>query len=363
MKRLFLLLLMAFPFVASAQHDDIYFVPKKGTKAVVVKYVDEYDEYDEYDDEWYDEDENVCYTNDLYDLYDEDYRYSRRIVRFRNPHSNVSSPLYWDLMYGCGVNDWMVYDDGYYLNIYPTYTNPLYYCSGTSYNYWRWNTWHYPYNYLNYGHWGYHHHYPSYHWHGYYPHHMHGGYHPSYIAGSSWRPAHKIHKGIPVNGAGKGHNIAGRPAGNRHTVHTTDRVGTNRPTDRVSAANRRNDARTVNVVRGENPQRNQQARRPSAQSSTNRSGNGKSTGTQVRTNSGSRSKSSSSSGRSSYRSRSSSSSGEYNRPSSTSVSRERNSSSGSFRSGSSYSGYGGGSGSRSGSGGSSSGSRGGASRR
>ena len=35
MKKLFLLLVLAYPLISVAQHDDIYFVPKKEKKTVV----------------------------------------------------------------------------------------------------------------------------------------------------------------------------------------------------------------------------------------------------------------------------------------------------------------------------------------
>ena len=45
----------------------------------------------------------------------DDYEYAMRIVRFRNPRYAipVSSPLYWDVVYGLPSWDWNVYDDGF----------------------------------------------------------------------------------------------------------------------------------------------------------------------------------------------------------------------------------------------------------
>ena len=67
----------------------------------------------------------------------DDYEYAMRIVRFRNPRYAipVSSPLYWDVVYGLPSWDWNVYDDGLYAYVFPTYTNRLWWD-------WRWN---YPY--------------------------------------------------------------------------------------------------------------------------------------------------------------------------------------------------------------------------
>ncbi|WP_072530003.1 hypothetical protein [Bacteroides ilei] len=64
-----------------------------------------------------------------------DYEYAMRIVRFRSPRYAipVSSPLYWDVVYGAFPSwDWNVYDDGLYAYIFPTSTNPLWWD-------WRWN--------------------------------------------------------------------------------------------------------------------------------------------------------------------------------------------------------------------------------
>lgn len=65
----------------------------------------------------------------------DDYEYAMRIVRFRSPRYAipVSSPLYWDVVYGAFPSwDWNVYDDGLYAYVFPTYSNPLWWD-------WRWN--------------------------------------------------------------------------------------------------------------------------------------------------------------------------------------------------------------------------------
>ena len=50
-----------------------------------------------------------------------------RIVRFRNPRYAipVSSPLYWDVVYGLPSWDWNVYDDGLYAYVFPHLHEPL----------------------------------------------------------------------------------------------------------------------------------------------------------------------------------------------------------------------------------------------
>ena len=47
---------------------------------------------------------------DDFDGTDDDYEYATRIIRFRNPRFavSISSPYYWDLVYGC-MNSWDLY--------------------------------------------------------------------------------------------------------------------------------------------------------------------------------------------------------------------------------------------------------------
>ncbi|MCD8292259.1 MAG: hypothetical protein LUC23_00635, partial [Prevotellaceae bacterium] len=80
-----------------------------------------------------------------FDGSDDDYEYAMRIIRFRNPRYaiSISSPLYWDVVYGYGFNswDWNVYTDGLYAYVFPTFTNRLWWD-------WRFNSyglWGYPY--------------------------------------------------------------------------------------------------------------------------------------------------------------------------------------------------------------------------
>ena len=57
----------------------------------------------------------------------DDYEYAERIIRFRNPRFaiSISSPLYWDVVYGPNSWDWNVYTDGMYAYAFPTFSNPL----------------------------------------------------------------------------------------------------------------------------------------------------------------------------------------------------------------------------------------------
>lgn len=76
-----------------------------------------------------------------------DYRYSRRILRFHSPNVvvAVSSPYYWDLVYDCGVYDYL-YDYYYYDPFYYGWAWNCGWGYGWSWGYtWRpWNTWYGP---------------------------------------------------------------------------------------------------------------------------------------------------------------------------------------------------------------------------
>ena len=97
----------------------------------------------------------------------DDYEYAVRLIRFQNPAYAipVSSPLYWDVVYGTALFpswDWNVYDDGMYAYVFPTFSNPLWW----SWRYdpwpsWYWNRWYWgdPYYYAwHRPYWGWHHH-------------------------------------------------------------------------------------------------------------------------------------------------------------------------------------------------------------
>lgn len=140
-----------------------------------------------------------------FDGSEDDYEYAMRIVRFRNPRFAIpiSSPLYWDVVYGVNSWDWNVYDDGFYAYAFPTYTNRLW---------WDWRfgsfgiTWGFPYYS---GYWGWGGYYPAY-WGGYWGHH-HGWYDPWYGHG---------HWGRPINT---------RPAVGSRPAYTSRPSGSSRP--------------------------------------------------------------------------------------------------------------------------------------
>lgn len=182
MKKLYYLFTLAllFSLVAEAQNNDMYYVPKKKTKSskavtpvpaptnrpvnqdtvvtplstsrsfsfteVVSDYnsgnerdVDEYNRRYAYrvvdgdtsviDTVYVDEDvENEEGWINGFEGSESDYEYALRLIRFRNPRYAipVSSPLYWDVVYGGALwpeYDWNIYNDGLYAYVFPTYTN------------------------------------------------------------------------------------------------------------------------------------------------------------------------------------------------------------------------------------------------
>ena len=241
-KLLISMLLACLPWLAMAQSDDdLYFIPKKekkvevkdkvgivpqsvmkktvtelpaGTKLVVKDVSGKTRDVDEYNRRYTAKDNNFSYSNDTlyvtekpygergewvngFEGSESDYEYAMRLVRFRSPRYAipVSSPLYWDVVYGAYPSwDWNVYDDGLYAYVFPTYTNRLWWD-------WRWSSsfygpgwgfsfgwsspwyssWYSPYYCGGYygSYWGpgwHHHHYPYYG--GYY-----GGYYNGYYDG------------------------------------------------------------------------------------------------------------------------------------------------------------------------------------
>lgn len=244
-------MLLAFlPWLAMAQsNDDLYFIPKKENKVentdkvgvvpkevsnktvhdlpesvtpVVVKDVKgNVRNVDEYNRRYTSRDNKFSYQNDTLVIEEKpygergewvngfqgsqmDYEYAMRIVRFRNPRYAIpiSSPLYWDAVYGAFPSwDWNVYDDGLYAYVFPTYTNSLWWD-------WRWSSgfygpgwgWYSPYYYSSWyspwyggywgygGHWGFGGYWGGGYWAGYWgP----GWHNPYYGWGGGWhRPVH-----------------------------------------------------------------------------------------------------------------------------------------------------------------------------
>jgi hypothetical protein len=171
------LLTLCLPAMLAAQtdDDDLYFVPKKKkevkttqvvttvrptTETVVVqptvvvkdvkgnvRDVDEYNRRYTSRENTFSVDNDTLYIEEKpldeqgewvngFEGSQDDYEYAMRIVRFRNPRYAipVSSPLYWDVVYGLYPSwDWNVYDDGLYAYVFPTYTNRLWWD-------WRWDS-------------------------------------------------------------------------------------------------------------------------------------------------------------------------------------------------------------------------------
>jgi len=189
------LLAMTLPLIATAQsEDDLYYTPSKKstvtestttpsvrrdinittdkvsvtnnapTKVIVrdskgkVRNVDEYNRRYSSKDYNYSTDNDTLYIDEKSDVdknldgqwankfdgTDDDYEYATRIIRFRNPRYAIpiSSPLYWDIVYGIGMDtwDWNVYYDDFYAYAFPTFTNRLWWDwrYGPS---WGWNSW------------------------------------------------------------------------------------------------------------------------------------------------------------------------------------------------------------------------------
>jgi hypothetical protein len=127
----------------------------------------------------YDQDLDGNWVNG-FDGTDDDYEYATRIIRFRNPRFaiNMSSPYYWDVVYGLNSWDWNVYYDGMYAYAFPTFSNRLWWD-------WRFNSYGWGFGY-NYG-WGGYSPYYSY-WGGGYP--YYGGWH-----GRGWDGGYYAHRG------------------------------------------------------------------------------------------------------------------------------------------------------------------------
>lgn len=196
-----------------------------------------------------------------------DYEYAERIVRFRNPRYaiHISSPYYWDVVYGFNSWDWNVYTDGWYAYAFPTFSNRLWWDwrYGSFGFTWGWNSW-YPGYYGGWyhpgyyggwygGYWGHHHHH-----HHYWGHHNHwgGGWHRPYYAGRNY-----------TNRVSTGPRVSSRP-----TNTGRQSVGTSRTSSRQSIAtvgsSRRTNTANTRVV----------GTRPSSSSSTRQSSSVRSTG-------------------------------------------------------------------------------------
>ena len=162
-----------------------------------------------------------------FDGSDADYEYAMRIVRFRNPRYAipVSSPLYWDVVYGGALWlswDWNIYDDGLYAYVFPTASNWHYWDYRMGYPY-GWSPW--GGGYWNH-HWGWHY---GHHWGGFYGHVWYDPWYDPYCYGyyPGWHHGHHgFYPGIGKPGWGGG-KPGSRPYENtRHATVASTRRGT-----------------------------------------------------------------------------------------------------------------------------------------
>lgn len=111
----------------------------------------------------------------------DDYEYATRIIRFHSPRFSVhiSSPYYWDIVYGLDSFNWNVYVDGSYAWAFPTFSNSLWWDWRFSHPYWGYGA--YPYGFYS-GYWGI---YNPYYYGGWYG----GWYNPYY-----WGPGYHHHR-------------------------------------------------------------------------------------------------------------------------------------------------------------------------
>ena len=198
----------------------------------------------------------------------DDYEYATRIIRFRNPRYaiSVSSPLYYDVVYGLTSWEWNVYYDGFYAYAFPTFSNPLwwdwrfnshgwyspYYSWGwhSPYYHWSWYSGWYGYDYWHgwYGpHYAYHHHH-------YYPHH---GWGPAWAPARPWGGSYTARSSVGsrysassrVNGYRPG--VSARRSVTRSSgTQSSRRVTTGTSTRQTSTATRSQSGSSVRRVVG-----------------------------------------------------------------------------------------------------------------
>ncbi len=118
------------------------------------------------------ESNDTVFNSDSLSYDDEDYYYSRRLLRFHSPRVAValSSPYYWDLVYGYGIYDYMW--DAYY--------DPFFYTWGWGYG-WSWGPWSCWYGSF----WGWHHPYAWSYW----------GWGPGWHGRYAWNHGRYSHRG------------------------------------------------------------------------------------------------------------------------------------------------------------------------
>lgn len=307
---LFALALPLVGMMAQSNDDDLYFIPSKekaapapvkrapakrevttniytspGTTVVVqdrkgkTRDVDEYNRrYEARDNEFVMEDDTLFvkekarpdldgeWVNGEFNGSREDYEYAERIIRFRNPRYaiSISSPLYWDVVYGSNSWDWNVYTDGLYAYAFPTFSNRLWwdwrfnsygpswgfgfgspYYAGSYWGGWYGSYWGGGWG----GYWGHHHH------HGYYPGWGGGGYYPGW-GGGSW-DSNRVYTNRRSSGSFDSSRRPGYGSGRqdggsvrRGTPDGGRVVGTRVPTSTRSSSDRVNGTRGESVRSG-----------------------------------------------------------------------------------------------------------------
>ena len=284
--------------VAQNTNDDLYFIPKKkvekkkevvettpvetagnettGTPVVVkdvngnVRDVDEYNRRYTSRDNYFKMENDTLYIEEKpydergewvngFDGTQSDYEYAMRIIRFRNPYYAipVSSPLYWDIVYGSPSWEWNVFNDGFYAYAFPTFSNSLWWNWRWSWN-WGWgSSWHYGWHR---SYWGFDAYWYRPHWHyGYcHPYHHHHHYHHGWAGtGGYWGKNHGwngstatrpgIHAGRYKNNYQSRYASAG--TSNRKVATGANRNSRDRYVNGVRQNNTRND-RTNRVSSG-----------------------------------------------------------------------------------------------------------------
>lgn len=173
-----------------------------------------------------------------------DYEYATRIIRFHSPRFavHISSPYYWDIVYGLDSFNWNVYVDGSYAWAFPTFSNSLWWDWTFSRPYWGYGA--YPYGFYS-GYWGI---YNPYYYGGWYG----GWYNPYYWGGPGYyhhrpyygwggRPSYYDNR-RPVSGA----------YGSRHSSLNRTSTGTRVPVGGRYNSGTRNSSTAGTRVTGSN---------------------------------------------------------------------------------------------------------------
>ncbi len=136
----------------------------------------------------------------------DDYEYATRIIRFRNPRFavSISSPYYWDIVYGLNSWEWNIYVDDFYVYAFPTFSNRLWW--DWRFNYWGWG---YPYYSYYWDYWyGWYGPGWSFAWGGWWGHH----HHPHYYAGLFHGGVHRGNMLTQRRGYSAARNGVARPS-------------------------------------------------------------------------------------------------------------------------------------------------------